>query len=187
MRAGGATGYKQPENTMQKVFENKGRDPMYVGGQMIPPGEIRMVEVPNEDPAPVEQPLQASLADAVADLLKLSVARVTEQLGGLSLDALEMMEVLEGQAKQPRKSLQAALAAEKLARASSALGGDEASDEAKAQAGEALAQAIADLQANEDPALDAELRARLLDAEDAARAAGVLVTHVDLAADGTSQ
>jgi hypothetical protein len=97
---------------MNKFIENKTNSPMYVGSQMIPPGEGAMVQVPDE------------AAEPVALLLKDSVKAITASLDQLSDDTLAMMAALEGGADKPRTSLLTAISDEVIARADAALASD---------------------------------------------------------------
>lgn len=108
---------------MQKVFENTGKSPMYVAGSMIPPGEMRSIEVPDEPTEPVVA-VEPTLADLVAEALKKPVAELVKELPGATEDALKMMHALEGQAKKPRTSLVTAIADELIKRADQALKSD---------------------------------------------------------------
>lgn len=105
---------------MKKLFVNNGNSPMYVGSQMIPPGEQSMVEVPDEGPAPSVAP-PPTLAELVADELKKPVTALIEGLGDASEDALVMMAAVEGQAKKPRSTLLTAIADEQIKRADAKL------------------------------------------------------------------
>lgn len=109
---------------MQKVFENTTNSPMYVAGLMILPGEMRVVEVPDEPEGPVLLPAPPTLADQVADELKKPVAKLLKGLKDGTDDALRMMQALEGQAKKPRTSLVTAIADELIRRADDKLKSD---------------------------------------------------------------
>ncbi len=106
--------------------------PIYVGSNMVPPGETRdfpesQVPLhlrPQEEAAPAapEQP-----ADLIADLLKLTVKEVVEAFDALSDEELDRIDELENADGSPRKTLAAAIAEERLKRAAAndAPGGNE--------------------------------------------------------------
>nr|WP_315242063.1 hypothetical protein [uncultured Albidiferax sp.] len=108
---------------MQKIFTNDTNSPMYVSGQMIPPGEQMMLEVPDEAAPPADAPVP-TLAELVALELKKPVAELVAGFSALSTDALDMLEALETQAKKPRTSLFTALADERIRRADAKLTSD---------------------------------------------------------------
>lgn len=152
-----------------KHIHNPGPNTMFVGGKMIPPGEGRDIDeslLPAEhrDTAPAEAEKQPSLDELLADLLKKPVKELIDGLGGMTQEALERMEALEGEAKKPRASLLQAIAAEKVARA------DEALRLAKLDASlaEVLALPVAEIVATLDKASDEEL-GRLAELEGAAQ------------------
>ncbi|MDP1886652.1 hypothetical protein [Polaromonas sp.] len=134
---------------MQRYVENKTPNTMYVGNSSIPPGEGRMVEVADVISQPEALPHVPSVDELVAELLKGTVAKVSEALAGLTHEALDRAELLERDGAN-RTTLLAAIGAEKLQRSNAAL-------EAQAQAdrAEQLALAVTDLNAAQ-AALDAE-------------------------------
>lgn len=101
---------------MKKMMTNDTNSPMYVSGQMVPPGESVMVDVP-DDALPPAEPPAPTLADEVALLLKKPVKELVPALAGLSSDALDMMDVLEGGADSPRSTLLTAIGTEQMRRA----------------------------------------------------------------------
>ena len=113
---------------MKKPFENKTNSPMYVNGQMIPPGEICVVEVPDEHLPVAEVAAPLTLADQVELLLKGNVATIVAGLPELNSDALTMMAALEDQKPKPRSSLLLAIADAQIKLADDKLKGDDLSD-----------------------------------------------------------
>ena len=105
---------------MKKIVTNDSNSPMYVSGQMVPPGESVMVDVPDEA-LPPAAPVAPTLADEVALLLKKPVKELVGELAGLSSDALDMMDVLEGGAESPRSTLMTAIGTEQMRRADALL------------------------------------------------------------------
>lgn len=134
---------------MKQFFENKTNSPMYVSGTMVPPGEGMMVEVPG-NPLQVTEAAPPTLGEAIALMLKKSVAECVKGLSELSDDGLEMMLVLESGAEKPRSTLIAALTQEQMARANAKIEAEQA-----AQRAEQLATAMTDLRLATE-ALDAE-------------------------------
>lgn len=106
---------------MKKPFENKTNSPMYVSGVMVPPGEMVLVDVPDDAPQGAPDAPHLTLAEQVFELLAGKVAAVTAALPGLSEDALAMAQALEEGAPKPRQTLLTALANERIARADAAL------------------------------------------------------------------
>ncbi len=106
-----------------KYIENQGRDTIYVGGKMIPPGEGRDIDtslLPPElqDPPPTLSAVtEVSLVDLLTELRGKSVKLITAELPQLTHEALELLADLEGKAETPRTSLQGAIKAEQLRRA----------------------------------------------------------------------
>lgn len=103
-------------------ISNGGKEAMYVGGKMIPPGETRHFEphelpphlrpqAPSADPETTDNPL--------AELLKKKVADVVAALPDLSDEDLQRLGGLEQVASKPRTSLLGAIAEETLKRAGS--------------------------------------------------------------------
>ena len=93
----------------KKYVSNEGNSPMWVGGVMIAPGEGREVEVADDAPPPVDEPVE-DLDAPLRDLLHGTVAGVTAALDGLSLETLQRLQVLEGEGAKPRKGVMEALA-----------------------------------------------------------------------------
>jgi hypothetical protein len=119
MRAGGVTGQNKLEQTMKKVIENTGNSPMYEMGKMIPPGEIAVVDVPDE--APTAQPDPEPDPDAaLQELLALSVDKVKASLDGVGADTLKRLRELEAAGKA-RKGVLEAIDAAAIAAADKAL------------------------------------------------------------------
>lgn len=111
--------------TVQRYIENTGRSPMYVGNTMIPPGEGKLVEVPDDSqPAPADTG-GPSLAEEIGKLLDQSVAKIVEQLPELKHEALDLLEAQE-QGGKTRKTLLEAVGAERLRRAAEQLEADQA-------------------------------------------------------------
>lgn len=126
---------------MNKFVENTTPNAMYVGNSMIPPGEGRMVEVSDVATEPEAEAPGPSIDELVTELLKGTVAKVSEALPGLTHEALDRAELLEAEGAN-RTTLLAAIGAEKLHRSNAALEKQQADD----RAGQ-LAQATADLTA----------------------------------------
>lgn len=106
---------------MKKFVENTGRSPMYVGNTMIPPGEGKLVDVPDEG-APPAPPAGPSLVELMDDMLKGSLKVLTPQLAELSHEALDLMVERENLREDgPRKGLLDGIAAERLHRADAKL------------------------------------------------------------------
>lgn len=154
-----------------KYIENTGRNVMFVGGKMIPPGEGREVDerlLPPElrDPPPQpEAPAAPGIAEQLVALLKGNVKEVTAALAGLSGDALAMVEAIEASDGTPRKTVLEAVRAEQLKRAQDALDADAkaAADELAFQAeiDAAYQKQLAALTAEELQAIGEEGKARL--------------------------
>lgn len=145
---------------MKKYIENTGRNVIFAGGKMIPPGEGREIDVPDIQAEAAGEPLP----DTDAPLLELllgSVRAIADQLAGLGDGALERMAVLESQTETPRKTLLTAIDAEQLRRANEALEKAEAMKEAT----EGLAAARAALAAETDPEKQAELQHQVAEME----------------------
>lgn len=110
---------------MQKYVENPGKSPMYVGNTMIPPGEGKLVEVPHEaPPQEEEEPPGPNLVELTAALLDKSLAQIVPDLPCLTNEALDLAESREGEGKN-RKTLIAAIQAERIARADAKLQADQ--------------------------------------------------------------
>jgi hypothetical protein len=111
--------------TVQRYIENTGRSPMYVGNTMIPPGEGKLVDVPDDTPAADPEPAGPNLAAQIAELLDLSVAKIVEQLPQLTHEALDLLETQE-QGGKTRKTLLEAVAEERLRRSAQQLEAEQA-------------------------------------------------------------
>lgn len=111
--------------TVQRYVENNTRSPMYVGNTMIPPGEGKVVDVPEPAAAAPATPAAPSIEPQLAELLDHPIKEIEPQLPGLTNEALDLLEQLE-QGGKTRSTLIAAIQAERIRRA-----------DAKLQAGEA--------------------------------------------------
>lgn len=112
-----------------KHIHNPGPNVMFVGGKMIPPGEGKDIDEallpPEHRDAPTQEAgKQPSLDELLAELLHKPVKELIDGLGGMTQEALERMETLEGESKKSRKTLLEAIAAEKMARADEAMQND---------------------------------------------------------------
>lgn len=134
---------------MRKYIENTGPNTMFVGGQMIPPGEGRLVEVADEPVKEVPEDKGPSLDDRVREILLGNVASVLAELPTFSHEALDRAIELE-KADGKRKGVLNGIAAEQISRADAKLQAEQA-----AQRAEELALAVTDLNAA-TAALDAE-------------------------------
>lgn len=138
-----------------KHITNDGAEIIYVGGKMIPPGEGRDIEealLPPEhrDAPTAQQDAPPSLDEMLAELLHKPVKELIDGLGGMTQEALERMETLEGESKKSRKTLLEAIAAEKMARADEAMQNERMAEELK----KPVADLIAGLGALEVSELD---------------------------------
>jgi hypothetical protein len=113
---------------MKKLIENTTRSPMYHGNTMIPPGESKLVDVPDEAVAEVAQSTGPSLAEQVAELLLKAISAITPELPGLTQEALDLAEDMERAGKN-RTTLLAAITAESMDRAAKRLDGGGAGDD----------------------------------------------------------
>lgn len=122
---------------MPKQFiENTTAETLYVGGKMIPPGEGREIEVSAlpgeyqsaEVASTVDAPVDlAALLDAdLLELLEGNVERVTAALADLDTEALIRLAALEAERGHPRVTIQRAVEAERLRRASAVIDGQQA-------------------------------------------------------------
>lgn len=108
----------------QKIpVTNTGAMPIYVAGQMIPPGETRHFDadqVPHHLRPAAPEPEPEVPNDPITALIGHSVKDIVAQLPGLALEQLEQLGDLE-QAKgdDARKTLLGAIAEEQLKRAGS--------------------------------------------------------------------
>ncbi|MBL8387005.1 MAG: hypothetical protein JNK17_02090 [Hydrogenophaga sp.] len=110
-----------------KYIENTGRDVIFVGGKLIPPGEGREIDesvLPPElqDKQP-EQLVDAgpSLAELIAEFLKGNVKEVKAGLHDLTGEGLDLVDTIEGGAETPRSTVLEAVKAERIRRANAAL------------------------------------------------------------------
>lgn len=118
----------------KKYVENTTDHMIYVGGKMIPPGEGREIDeaqLPAEHrevPVPVaEEPESEGLTEAdLLDLLEGNVDRVTAALADLDTEALMRLAALEAERSHPRVTIQRAVEAERLRRASAVIDGQQA-------------------------------------------------------------
>lgn len=149
-----------------QYIENTGRDVMFVGGKLIPPGEGRHIEVATSAPELSEAPAALvaeegpSLAQLVAEMLKGNVKSVVAQLPELTGEALDLVLTIENADPTPRKSLLDAVAAEQIRRANVRLEEEKAQAEFEAAVEAAYQKQLA--------ALTDEQRAALGEAEHAA-------------------
>lgn len=111
----------------KKYVENTGNSPLWVSGVLIAPGEGREVEVPDEAPAVVEE-ATVNPDDALRELLRGTVATVGAALVGLSAETLQRLQVLEQEAKTPRKGVLEALGDALIALADAKLKGEDLSE-----------------------------------------------------------
>lgn len=107
---------------MKKLIENTTRSPMYHGNIMIPPGESKLVDVPDEAVSEAAQSTGPSLADLVAELLLKAITAITPELPGLTQEALDLAADMERAGKN-RTTLLAAITAETMDRAAKRLDG----------------------------------------------------------------
>lgn len=126
---------------MLKFVENKGESSMYVGSTMIPPGEGKLVEVPDVAPPPAPPP-GPNLAERMAAFLDRPVKEIVPELPEMTHEALDLAEAQELAGKN-RSTLVQAIQAEKIARADERLQAEQAEQAEKAllAAQEALTQA----------------------------------------------
>lgn len=134
---------------MRKYIDNPGPNTLYAGGQMIPPGEGRMVDVADEPVKEVPEDKGPSLDDRVREILLGNVASVLAELPTFSHEALERALELEKDGGN-RKGVLNGIAAEQISRANAKLDAEQA-----AQRAEELALALTDLRTATE-ALDAE-------------------------------
>lgn len=105
-------------------IKNSGRETLYVGGYMIPPGETRILPasiVPAHFKPGAAAPVQSSPAptmeDVVANILRHSVKEISEMLPSLQTEDIDALETTESASEKPRKSLLTAFSEERLRRA----------------------------------------------------------------------
>lgn len=122
-------------------ISNHGKQPIFVGGRMIPPGET----VPFEDhelppeyrQESMDEPVDGEVADPLLALIELSIAKLALGLPDLSDDELARLEGLEQAKEKPRTGALAAITEERLRRAElSAPGGLESTEETSDNAGD---------------------------------------------------
>lgn len=101
--------------------KNTGKTNLHIAGVVIVPGETKVLPasmVPEKflpKSAAAEKSDAPPPANAVADLLKGTVAKVSEALPGLSVEDLDAIETTEAAGAQ-RKGVLEAIAAERLRR-----------------------------------------------------------------------
>ena len=114
---------------MSKIpVTNNGKMNIWVGGQMIPPGETRHFEAhhvpPEYRPAPAAAPAEPEDPSDPLEILRAgNVKEITAGVPALSLEDLDRLEALENAAEVPRKGVLAAIAADRLRRAAEEGGG----------------------------------------------------------------
>ena len=98
--------------------------PLWVGGQMVPAGETRLLPAHHVPahlwPAPAAAPAEPPPVDLLAELLAGNVKDVVAALPGLDAEQLMELEGLEGLREAPRKGVLEAVAAALLQRAADA-------------------------------------------------------------------
>ena len=121
----------------KKYQENTTASPMWVNGVLIPPGEGREVDMPDEAPA-LEEPMpEVDPDEALRELLSGNVGNVKAGLTGLSEATLQRLQVLEGQDATPRKGVLEALGDALIAIADAKLKGEDLGQgEGQGQGGE---------------------------------------------------
>lgn len=112
-----------------KNIENNGPHTIYVGGKMIAPGENRDIDerdLPSEHRglAVAVEEAAPGLDDLVNELRAKSVKDITDELAGLTPEALDRLAELEQGDPIPRKTLLTALGDEHLRRANDAMVSD---------------------------------------------------------------
>lgn len=128
-----------------KYIENTTANPLFVGGKMIPPGEGRDIDaslLPPEHQDAYTDPVEApgpTLTEQIAAMLLLSVKEITVELPSLTQEGLDLLAQAEQESKTPRKSMLAALEAERLRRASAAMDEKFEDEAAKAHAAQLAA------------------------------------------------
>jgi hypothetical protein len=124
---------------MLKFIENTGNSPMYVGNTMIPPGEGKLVEVPDQAPRVVIVDAGPNPVELMAQLLEKPVTQILPALPGMTNEALDLAESQERAGKN-RKTLIEAIQAERIARANAKLQAEQ--DQAAADALAAATNAL---------------------------------------------
>ncbi|MES1977300.1 MAG: hypothetical protein V4451_04645 [Pseudomonadota bacterium] len=151
---------------MKKHVTNTSSNCMFVGSTMIPPGESRTVEVPDEVAAPVVANGEPSLDDRLKIILAGNVASVLAELPTLTQEALDRAVLLEKDGGN-RKGVLNGIDAELLTRANARLEAEQVAERARqleaAQA--ALATAKAALDAETDPGKHPELETAVTSAQ----------------------
>lgn len=106
---------------MNKIaVSNDGESPKFVGGRMIPPGETLLFEAHELPPEYREDAPETAAddeADPLAELIKLSIAKLALGLPDLSDDELLRLEALEQAKETPRQGALAKILQERLRRA----------------------------------------------------------------------
>ncbi len=149
---------------MQKYVENTTENTMFVGSQMIPPGEGRTVEVPDEPTGEKTEEPAPSLDDRIKVILGGNVPGVLAELPTFSQEALDRAALLEKDGGN-RKGVLNGIDAELLTRANARLQAEQDADRARqleaAQAALATAKAALDAEADTDkhPDLEAAVKA----------------------------
>lgn len=154
-------------------FTNNGKHTCFIGGQMIPAGETRMIDcrsvpgfiAPAEAVAVAESP-DTILADVVAKILSHSINQLREVLPGLSLDELAAVEQAEQAKEAPRKGALEAIAAERIRRATVVVGAQDVDLDVFTE----LLAAMSDAELDTQDAKDNASIAALIDAEKQRRA-----------------
>lgn len=104
---------------MSHVVTNDGDSPMYVGGQMIPPGETKVIEdgdAPPEFRAPAPPVEEEPAKDTLAEIAGFKADLILPLLADLSDEDLARLQGLESEGKA-RKTVLEGIAAEGLKRA----------------------------------------------------------------------
>lgn len=112
---------------MKVPISNDGQSVIFVGGRMIPPGEVVLFEeheLPAEYRAPAEPSAEVPPEDPLAVILDMKVADVVNGLGALDDQDLAKLGELEAAGKA-RKGVLEAVAEEQLARAEAKVGGEQ--------------------------------------------------------------
>lgn len=110
----------------KKYVHNDTAGPIWAGGKLIPAGEGREVDVPDEPSttaaADADQP---DPQDNLRELLDCKVADVVAALDGLGEDTLKALQALENASEKPRKGVLMALADKLIAIADEKLQSDD--------------------------------------------------------------
>lgn len=108
---------------MQKAITNDTREPMFVAGTLIPPGETRVFtgdDIPPEHREAAPPPVEEAPKDRIAEIAEMSVKLIIAVLADLTDEELDRLKAIEEGDKQ-RKTLIAAIEEAKLERAAKAL------------------------------------------------------------------